>query len=95
MNCENSIVNYFNFKNIDNLGFLKYGYFKRIIAYIIDCYNEYTLRKIFLALIHKGYFVKQKKIKTSYLYKFNPNPDIKEEPKIKKIDPNRFIIDWS
>ena len=91
MNVKQSIIAYCNFKNIQNRGFLKYGYYKRIIAYILDYYNDYFIRKTFLSLIEDGYFIKKKNIKKSYIYMFNPTPS-KEKPVI--IDPSRFIITW-
>ena len=62
MNAPNSVIGYCKFKKLEKRGFLKYGAFKRIIAYILDYYNDY--------------FVRKKNIKQSYLYKFNPNPSI-------------------
>jgi len=90
MNAKNSVINYCKFRNIQTRGFLKYGYFKRIIGYILDYYNDYFIRKIFLQLVEEDYFIKKKNIKKSYLYQFNPNP---ESPKIYH-DPKRFVITW-
>lgn len=92
MNAKQSIIAYCNFKNIENRGFLKYGYYKRIIGYILDYYNDYYIRKTFLSLVHDGYFIKKKNIKKSYIYKFNPQPN---KPVEKVIDPNRFIVKWN
>ncbi len=91
MNAEKSVIGYFKFKNIQNRGYLKYGFFKRIIAYILDCYHEYFIRKIFLSLVNKGYFIKVKNYKKSYKYKFNPNPKVKKK---EPVDPSRFIVSW-
>ena len=92
MNAKNSVINYCKFKNVQSRGFLKYGYFKRIIGYILDYHNDYFIRKIFLQLVEDKYFIKQKNLKQSYLYKFNAIP----EPKLKKtdFDPSRFIISF-
>tara|TARA_R110001592_G_scaffold87672_1_gene258872 strand:+ start:2383 stop:2658 length:276 start_codon:yes stop_codon:yes gene_type:complete len=90
MNAKNSVINYCKFKNIQRRGFLKYGYFKRIIGYILDYYNDYYIRKIFLQLVEENFFIKKKNEKQSYLYQFNPTP---KEPKI-YIDPKKFIISW-
>jgi len=90
MNAKNSVINYCKFRNIHTRGFLKYGYFKRIIGYILDYYNDYFIRKIFLQLVEEEYFIKKKNAKKSYLYQFNSNP---KSPKIYH-DPNRFIITW-
>ncbi len=77
MNSNQAVIGYFKFKNIENMGYLKYGYYKRIIQYVIDFYNEYYVRKIFLSLLDKGYFIKVKNHTNSYKYKFNPNPNPK------------------
>ena len=90
MNAKNSVINYCKFKNVQTRGFLKYGYFKRIIGYKLDYYNDYFIRKIFLQLVEEKYFIKKKNAKQSYLYQFNPTPKIP----IIYHDPNRFIITW-
>ena len=59
MNAKNSVINYCKFKNVQTRGFLKYGYFKRIIGYILDYYNDYFIRKIFLQLVEEKYFIKE------------------------------------
>lgn len=74
MNSNQAVIGYFKFKKIENMGYLKYGYYKRIIQYVIDFYNEYYVRKIFLQLLDEGYFIRIKNHKNSYKYKFNPNP---------------------
>ena len=73
MNAENSVLEYFKYKNIQTLDYLKFGYFKRIIGYILNCESEYYIRKLFLTLVEKNYFLKKKNLKQSYLYKFNPD----------------------
>ena len=93
MNAEQSVLAYFNHKHIDTLGFLKYGYFKRLISYILDIHNTYLIRKIFLSLVEQKYFIKKKNIKKSYIYMFNPTGKINNKEII--IDPNRFIITWT
>jgi len=93
MNASNSVISYFIYKNVEKRGFLKYGFFKRMIAYVLDYHNDYYIRKIFLDLLDKGFFIKQKNSKISYKYKFNPNPT-KQKTKKVIIDPARFIINW-
>jgi len=93
MNAKQAVIAYCKFKNIQNRGFLKYGYFKRIIGYILDYYNDYFIRKTFLALVEEGHFIKKKNIKKSYIYQFNPNP-IDSSPN-KVIDPSRFTVTWN
>lgn len=94
MNAEQSVLAYFNYKHIENLKFLKYGYFKRLISYILDIHNTYLIRKIFLSLVEQDYFIKLKNIKKSYIYMFNPTGKINNKKEI-IIDPNRFIITWT
>ena len=73
MNAENSVLGYLKFKNVENRGFLKYGYFKRLIIYILDLHGkEYYIRKIFLKLNRKGYFIKRETERKTFKYKFNP-----------------------
>ena len=91
MNAEKSVIGYFHYKHVENLGYLKYGYFKRIIGYVLDYHHDYFIRKIFLSLVDKGFFIKLKNIKKSYKYKFNPNG--KKEIK-KEIPPEYFIVTW-
>lgn len=93
MNAEQSVLAYFNYKHIENLNFLKYGFFKRLISYILDIHNTYFIRKIFLSLVQQNYFIKKKNIKKSYMYLFNPTGNICSKKEI--IDPNRFIITWN
>tara|TARA_R110000822_G_scaffold39409_5_gene108323 strand:- start:7769 stop:8053 length:285 start_codon:yes stop_codon:yes gene_type:complete len=93
MNKYDAVLKYFIFKNIQDLGYLKYGYFKKIIGYVLDNYNEYFIRKLFLKLVTENNFYRKQNIKKSYLYKFNPNPKIKIPPK-KVYNESYFIISW-
>ena len=92
MNAKSSVINYCKFKNVQSRGFLKYGYFKRIIGYILDYHNDYFIRKIFLQLVDDNHFIKEKNQKQSYLYKFNnlPEPKLKKQP----YSASRFIINF-
>lgn len=92
MNAEQSVIEYFKFKKVEKLDFLKFGYFKRIIGYVLNCSSEYYIRKLFLILVEKKYFDKKKNKKQSYLYKFNPNGYIIEKKEYPK---DYFIVDWS
>tara|TARA_R110002126_G_scaffold277451_1_gene423315 strand:+ start:88 stop:381 length:294 start_codon:yes stop_codon:yes gene_type:complete len=96
MNAEGALISYLNYRKYENVGFIKYGNFKKIISFVLDCNNDYYIRKLFLNLIHKNYLIKKKNTKKSYLYKFNPNP--KSDSNIHHteslIDPNRFTITW-
>jgi|TARA_R110002167_G_scaffold242798_1_gene448377 hypothetical protein len=95
MNAEDSVISYFKFKKIKNLGFLKYGNFRKIITYILDIHdNNYIIRKTFLNLVERGYFYrKQDSQKKSYKYKFNDEPiPSKKIDEYKEIIPETFII---
>ena len=67
MNAEQSVIEYFKYKEVQNLNFLKFGYFKRIISYVLNCNSDYYVRKLFLSLVEKNYFEK-KKIKNNPIY---------------------------
>ena len=83
MNAENSVLGYLTYKNIENRGFVKYGYYKKLITYILDLHHkEYYVRKIFLKLNRKGYFIRRETEQKSFLYKFNSNPKIKPKEEI-------------
>jgi len=92
MNSKQAVIGYFKFKKIENMGYLKYGYFKRIIQYVIDYYHDYYVRKIFLQLVDENYFIKKKSEKNSYKYQFNPNPEKVAEEEI--IDDSPITIYW-
>ena len=95
MNAENSVVGYLTYKETDKNGFCKYGYFKRIISYILDFHNDYYIRKLFLKMYDKGFFIKEENIKKSFKYQFNPNPKIEnnEKNKIKNNEPVTITFD--
>ncbi len=81
MDASSSIIGYLKHKKAETRGFLKYGYYKKLISYILDYHKEYYIRKIFLKLAKKGYFIKSKVDHKVFKYKFNPSPDkpIEEE----------------
>jgi hypothetical protein len=92
MDATDAVINYCIYKNIEQRGVLKYGYFKRLIGFILNSTNDNFCRKIFLDLVASKHFLKIKNVKTSYKYKFNTTPEI---PYIEPdIDPARFIISW-
>ncbi len=82
----NSVIGYLKHKQAENRGFLKYGYYKRLISYILDLHLDYYTRKIFLKMVKKGYFIKSDSDKKVFKYRFNPNPleEIKEEENNKR-----------
>jgi len=93
MNANNSVVGFMKHKNTEKLGYMKYAYFKKIIKYILDYHREYHIRKLFLNMYEEGYFLRKTvNGKTSYTYKFNPNPKIKNYNVIKS--PQEFIVSW-
>lgn len=87
MNSEQMIVKYLQFKKIQDLGFVKYSVFRRIIMYLLDVHdNNYLIRKTFLKLVEKNYFYKKSNsLKKSYRYKFNSDRFIKQSDRIEKI----------
>ena len=60
-------------RNIFNMGYMEYGYFKNIIRYVIDDFNPKLIRYIFSGLLSRG-IIKKVKVKKhhSCLYIFNP-----------------------
>ena len=73
MNSEKVIIQYFQYKKIQDRGFCKYGVFRRIIEYLLDIHDQpYFIRKTFLKLVEKNYFYKTSPTgKKSYRYLFN------------------------
>ena len=64
------VLEYFILRQLWDLGYLPFSNYKKIISYATGIHNIYYLRKIFLALCRKGFFIKKKNIKRSYTYKF-------------------------
>jgi|TARA_R110000744_G_scaffold172085_1_gene290570 hypothetical protein len=93
MNSEEAIISYLKFRKYENMGYIKYGNFKKIISFVLDSHNDYYNRKLFLSLVSKGFLIKKKNIKKSYIYKFQPNPKFNIIEK-KIIDPTNFIVTW-
>ncbi len=79
MDAMNSVIGYMKHKNAENRGFLKYGYFKRLICYILDFHKDYYIRKIFLKMVKKGYFEKHSTEQKTFKYRFNPTPEMEIE----------------
>ncbi len=81
MDAMTSVIGYLKHKQAENRGFLKYGYYKKLICYILDLHLDYYVRKIFLKMVKKGFFIKSDADKKVFKYRFNPNPEIelKEE----------------
>ena len=64
------VLEYFILRRFWTMGFMSFNHFKRIISYITGIHNIYTLRKIFVHLVDKGFFIKKKNEKRSYSYQF-------------------------
>jgi hypothetical protein len=93
MNAKECCINYMIYKKIEKRGILKYGYFKRLIGFILNVDNDNQIRKVFLDLVESKHFIKIKNVKTSYKYQFNPQPDI--EYVGPPIDPSYFTVSWN
>ena len=95
MNATDSVIGYMKHKNTIELGFMKYCYFKKIISYVLDYHQEYRIRKLFLIMFDKGHFIRKKMIhKSSYKYKFIPNPKKKEKENFENKPKIDFIVSW-
>ena len=64
------VLDYLILRRIWNLGYLSFNNYRRIIAFATGISNIYYLRKIFIHLVEKGFFIKKKNEKRSYTYKF-------------------------
>ena len=93
MNAQECCINYMKYKNIDQRGALKYGYYKRLISFILNSTNDNFIRKIFLDLVASNHFLKIKNKKTSYKYQFNPCPEIEYvKPELPE---SYFTVTWT
>ena len=91
MNAESAVINYFKYKEIYEP--YKFGYYKRIIGYILDTTDQAYIRKIFLLLVNKEILLKIKNVKKSYKYQFVNEKKNKQINK--QIDKKIFTIDWT
>jgi len=64
------ILEYLILRRAWGLGYLPFSNFKKIIEYALGIRNIYYIRKIFIHLRNKGFFIRKKNFKRSYLYKF-------------------------
>lgn len=62
---------YFNARNLFNLGYLPYSFYRNIIRYIIGTTNPKLIRFVFSRLLSGG-VIEKNKIGKSVLYLFNP-----------------------
>ena len=93
MNSDDACIKYFIYKGMEKNNPQKYGYYKRIIGYILDTSNLGFIRKTFLSLVKNGYFVKiQNGNKKSYGYKFkDKESDIIKDEVLKE---EVYILTW-
>jgi len=64
------ILEYLILRRAWNLGYMPFSNFKRILEYALGIRDIYYIRKIFLHLKNKGFFIRKRNLKRSYLYKF-------------------------
>ncbi len=64
------LVAYLDYRNYQNVGFVKYSNLCSIFCYVLNDYNKAYIRKLFIKLVRLGYFEKKKNIKRSYTYKY-------------------------
>jgi len=64
------ILEYLILRKAWNLGYISFSNFKRILEYALGINDIYYIRKIFLYLKNKGFFIRKRNLKRSYLYKF-------------------------
>ena len=70
--CINITDTYFQYRNIGNMGFLKYSVIKKWIKYIMNITCDRKCRRIFDKMISLGYFEIIRFKKHSILYLYNP-----------------------
>ncbi len=64
------VIGYLDYRNLQNLGFLKYSHLCAIFCYVLNNYDKAYVRKIFIKLVRNGHFEKKQNIKRSYTYKY-------------------------
>ena len=94
MNSDDACIKYFIYKNMGENQAQKYGYYKRIIGYILDNIDLGFIRKTFLSLVKKGYLVKiQNGNKKSYGYRFVDLDNMNDKVEVvEEIKP--YLITW-
>ena len=71
----NLVVKYLKRKQAWKWQFIRYSIFRKLITHVTGYSRLYYIRKIFLYLVENEYFIKKKKNKRSYLYKFKINKE--------------------
>lgn len=69
------ILDYMILRRAWLLGYMPFSNFKRIIEYALGIRDIYYIRKVFIHLRNKGFFIRRRNLKRSYLYKFLGPPD--------------------
>lgn len=78
---------YFKLRNLFNYGYMKYLFFRNLIAYVCDISDYQMIRRVFEDLCRRNVFT-IRQTEHNIVYCFNPtNKMIDETPNIK--------IDWS
>ncbi len=67
---EMVIIAYLDYRNYQNIGFVKYSVLCSVFCYVLNNYNKNYVRKIFIKLVRNGFFEKKQNIKRSYTYKY-------------------------
>lgn len=76
---ERKLVEYFNKKKYYDGGFLRYSFWYNRIKYFLgNSYTKYEVRKLFIDLLEKEYFISKKNKIRSYTYQFR-NKKIQEK----------------
>ncbi len=67
---EMVIIAYLDYRNYQNIGWVKYSCLCSVFCYVLNNYNKNYVRKIFIKLVRNGFFEKKQNIKRSYTYKY-------------------------
>ena len=73
------VLEYFILRQMWTMGYMSFNNYKKLIGYATGIHNIYTIRKIFIHLVDKGFFIKKKKEKRSYSYMFIGPSNINQE----------------
>ncbi len=64
------IIAYLDYRNYQNMGFVKYSILCSVFCYVLNNYDKNYVRKIFIKLVRLKYFEKKPNLKRSYTYKY-------------------------
>lgn len=65
------VLQYFKYRNVYNMGYIKYVNIKNLIRFVTNIENQNTIRYIFQSLLNKKIF-ERKVIYNQIYYRFNP-----------------------